>query len=158
MHIQISRTCARCITNSTNLKRETCHAKLESKASFVMRRPHLYVYGKFTVDICVADRTSCRASRCRKNPTSTNSYYAQQLLRMLQTLRAQLHRRQTFPENQAGSGHLAVHLLDVLASGVGGGTRGLRQNHRLADGALLFQKLHQRPRLQLQSAEDFRGR
>ncbi len=53
--IQISRTCTRCITNFANLERETCHAKLESKPSFVMQRPHLYVYGKFTVDTIPED-------------------------------------------------------------------------------------------------------
>ncbi len=49
--IQIySRTCTRRITKFTNLERKTCDAKLGSKPSFVMQRPHLYVCGKFTVD------------------------------------------------------------------------------------------------------------
>ncbi len=51
--IQISRTCTTYITNLTNLERQACRAKLGSKPSFVMQRPHLYVYGKFTVDTMV---------------------------------------------------------------------------------------------------------
>jgi len=48
--IEISRACTTRITNFTNLERNTCHAKPGSKPRFVMQGPHLYVYGKFTVD------------------------------------------------------------------------------------------------------------
>ncbi len=50
-------TCTRCITNFTNLEcKNTCHARLGSEPSFVMQRPHLYAYGKFTVDSEILER------------------------------------------------------------------------------------------------------
>ncbi len=49
--------------NFTNLEcTNTCHAKLGSWPSFVMQRPHLYVYGsyKFPVDIFLQKATPLR--------------------------------------------------------------------------------------------------